>query len=190
MKRWILWAAFAVCVVLGLNGGVAPAFAAEDPPSATRIVPEYRLGSGDKVRVTTFGEESLSGEFFVGGSGKVSIPLLGELSALGLTAREFQAVVEAALKDGYLKEPRVSVEVLNYRPFFILGEVEKPGTYPYTTDLNVMNAVATAGGFTYRADKKRVFVKRQDRDKEEEFKLDPTTMVAPGDTIRIAERFF
>ena len=189
MKRWILWAAMSVCVVLGLNLG-ASAFGADEPPAPTRVVPEYRLGAGDKVRVTTFGEESLSGEFFVGSSGKISIPLLGELAAGGLTAREFQTVVETALKDGYLKEPRVSVEVLNYRPFYILGEVNTPGTYPYTTDLNVMNAVATAGGFTYRANKKQVFIKRQDSDKEEEFSLDPTTLVAPGDTIRIGERFF
>lgn len=189
MKRWILWAAMSVCVVLGLNLS-ASAFAADEPPAPTRVVPEYRLGAGDKVRVTTFGEESLSGEFFVGSSGKVSISLLGELTAGGLTAREFQGVVETALKDGYLKDPRVSVEVLNYRPFYILGEVNTPGTYPYTTDLNVMNAVATAGGFTYRANKKQVFIKRQDSDKEEQFNLDPTTMVAPGDTIRIAERFF
>lgn len=189
MKRLLVWAALAVCMALGMGFGSAAA-AADDPAPATRTVPEYRLGSGDKVRVTTFGEESLSGEFFVGGSGKVAIPLLGELSALGLTAREFQAVVETALKDGYLKEPRVSIEILSYRPFYILGEVNTPGTYPYTTDLNVMNAVATAGGFTYRANKKRVFIKRQDSDKEEEFNLDPTTMVAPGDTIRIGERFF
>lgn len=164
--------------------------AAEPATPVVREVPEYRLGSGDKVRVITFGEESLSGEFFVGGSGKVSIPLVGELPALGLTAREFQASVETALKEGYLKEPRVSVEILNYRPFYILGEVEKPGTYPYTSGLSVVNAVATAGGYTYRANTKRVFIKRPDSDKEEEYPLESNTPVAPGDTIRIAERFF
>lgn len=170
---------------------LGPAAQAAEPASpVVREVPEYRLGSGDKVRVITFGEESLSGEFFVGGSGKVSIPLVGELPALGLTAREFQASVEAALKEGYLKEPRVSVEILNYRPFYILGEVEKPGTYPYTSGLSVVNAVATAGGYTYRANTKRVFIKRPDSDKEEEYPLESNTPVAPGDTIRIAERFF
>lgn len=169
---------------------VPVAQAAEPATPVVREVPEYRLGSGDKVRVITFGEEALSGEFFVGGSGKVSIPLVGELPAVGLTAREFQASVETALKEGYLKEPRVSVEILNYRPFYILGEVEKPGTYPYTSGLSVVNAVATAGGYTYRANTKRVFIKRPDSDKEEEYPLDANTPVAPGDTIRIAERFF
>ena len=168
---------------------LAPAVSAQ-PADVTREVPEYRLGSGDKIRVITFGEEALTGEFQVGGSGKVSLPLVGEVEALGLTAREFQGRVEAALKDGYLKDPRVSVEVLNYRPFYILGEVKKPGEYPYTNGLTVLNAVATAEGFTYRANKGRVFIKRADGAKEEDFPLTSNTQVAPGDTIRIGERFF
>ena len=186
VRPWVL-AALAMFAFSTLGPA---AQAAEPATPVVREVPEYRLGSGDKVRVITFGEESLSGEFFVGGSGKVSIPLVGELPALGLTAREFQASVETALKEGYLKEPRVSVEILNYRPFYILGEVEKPGTYPYTSGLSVVNAVATAGGYTYRANTKRVFIKRPDSDKEEEYPLESNTPVAPGDTIRIAERFF
>lgn len=191
MKRLIALAAFAACFAVSLVSGVGRAQAAEAPPAAVREIPEYRLGTGDKVRVITFGEPTLSGEFFVGDSGKISIPLVGELPATGLTARQFQASVEAALKDGELmKDPKVSIEILNYRPFYILGEVNTPGTYPYTSSLTVMNAVATAGGFTYRANQKRVFIKRQDTNKEEEFPLDGNTPVAPGDTIRIAERLF
>ena len=186
VRPWVV----AALAVFAISTLVPAAQAAEPAGPVVREVPEYRLGSGDKVRVITFGEESLSGEFFVGGSGKVSIPLVGELPALGLTAREFQASVETALKEGYLKEPRVSVEILNYRPFYILGEVEKPGTYPYTSGLSVVNAVATAGGYTYRANTKRVFINRPDSDKEEEYPLESNTPVAPGDTIRIAERFF
>lgn len=188
MNKIVAWVAFAAS--LAMVTLAPPSFAAEQAAPVVREVPEYHLGSGDKVRVITFGETSLSGEFFVGGSGKISMPLIGELPAAGLTARDFQASVEQALKEGYLKEPRVSVEILNYRPFYILGEVEKPGTYPYTTDLNVVNAVATAGGFTYRANKKQVFIKRQDSGKEEDYSLDSNTPVAPGDTIRIGERFF
>ena len=186
VRPWVV----AALAMFAFSTLVPAAQASEPATPVVREVPEYRLGSGDKVRVITFGEESLSGEFFVGGSGKVSIPLVGELPALGLTAREFQASVETALKEGYLKEPRVSVEILNYRPFYILGEVEKPGTYPYTSGLSVVNAVATAGGYTYRANTKRVFIKRPDSDKEEEYPLESNTPVAPGDTIRIAERFF
>jgi polysaccharide export outer membrane protein len=155
-----------------------------------RQIPEYRLGPGDKVRVITFGEDSLTGEFFVGGSGNISLPLIGEVRALGLTIPEVQRAIETELQQGYLREPRVSVEVLNYRPFYILGEVQNPGEYPYTNGLSVLNAVATAGGFTYRANNRRVYIKRSDADEEREFPLTPLTPVAPGDTIRIKERFF
>jgi len=183
----------ALCMAfVGLGLLVAPTGAMAQAPAAaaTREVPEYRLGSGDKLRVTTFGEESLTGEFFVGGSGKVAMPLIGEVDAAGLTAREFQTRFETALKEGYLRDPRVSVEVLTYRPFYILGEVTKPGEYPYTNGLTVLNAVATANGFTYRANKNRVFIKRADAAKEEDYPLTSNTQVAPGDTIRIGERFF
>lgn len=170
----------------------APAGAAAQEATAAevRVVPDYRLGSGDKIRVITFGEEALTGEFFVGGSGNVSLPLVGEVKAAGLTIPEFQTAIETVLKDGYLKDPRVSIEVLNYRPFYILGEVESPGEYPYTNGLSVLNAVATAGGFTYRANTRRVFIKRADSSLEREYPLNPQTPVAPGDTIRITERFF
>lgn len=156
----------------------------------TRVIQEYRLGVADKVRVTVFGEAALTGEFLVGGNGKISLPLIGETQANGLTIGEFQQEVATALQDGFITNPRVSAEVLNYRPFYILGEVNSPGEYPYTNSLTVLNAVATAGGFTYRADNRRVFIKRGDGDAEEEFPLTTATRVAPGDTIRIRERLF
>ncbi|MEJ2816535.1 polysaccharide biosynthesis/export family protein [Caulobacter sp. CCG-8] len=162
------------------------------PPGAVidASVVDYKLGSGDKIRVTVYGEPSLSGEFFVSGSGMTSLPLIGDVKAVGLTVREFQDAVQKALSDGYLREPRVSAEVLNFRPFYILGEVMKPGTYPYTSGLTVLNAVATAGGYTYRAEKKQVFIKHDGQTTETKMPLEPSTTVAPGDTIRIGERFF
>jgi polysaccharide export outer membrane protein len=90
----------------------------------------------------------------------------------------------------YIRNPNVSVEVLTYRPFFILGEVQRPGTYPYSANLVVMNAVATAGGFTYRANRSRVFIKHAGATDELEYRLDSTTPVLPGDTVRIGERLF
>jgi polysaccharide export outer membrane protein len=153
-------------------------------------VPEYRLGPADKVRVNVFGEEALTGEFLVGGSGKVSLPLIGEVQAAGLTIGQFQEEIAGALRQGYINEPRVSAEVLNYRPFYILGEVNKPGEYPYTNNLTVLNAVATAEGFSYRADTRRVYIKRADVAGEQAYPLTTATQVAPGDTIRIGERFF
>jgi polysaccharide export outer membrane protein len=173
-----------------LLGGLATATWAAEEPEALRVIPEYHLGANDKIRVITFGEDALTGEFFIGGAGKVSLPLIGEVQAAGLTLPEFTRKVETALKEGYLKDPHVSVEVLTYRPFYILGEVQKPGEYPYTNGLTVMNAVATANGFTYRANSKKVFIKRADSAEEQEFPLSSTLPVAPGDTIRISERYF
>jgi protein involved in polysaccharide export with SLBB domain len=163
-----------------------PALAA----ASSRTGFEYKVGAGDKVRIIVFGEEALTGEFFVSGGGKIAFPLIGDIDVLGLTIPEIQAAVEAKLKDGYLKQPKVSAEVLNYRPFYILGEVMKPGEYPYTNGLTVLNAVATAQGFTYRADTHKVFIKRAATAAEDVQPLTPGTPVEPGDTIRIGERFF
>jgi protein involved in polysaccharide export with SLBB domain len=161
-----------------------------DPASAGTEL-DYKLGAGDKVRIIVFGESDLTGEFDVPGSvGTISFPLIGDVQAGGLTVGELQTEIEAKLRDGYLKDPRVSIEVLNYRPFYILGEVTKPGEYPYTNGLTVLNAVATANGFTYRADTRHVFIKRANEPMEHEYPLTSDTPVAPGDTIRIKERFF
>lgn len=177
--------------VWGCATGPAPVLAG--PGGASVSAPgdtAYLLGSGDKLRVTTFGEPTLTGEFTVGGNGVVSLPLVGDISAQGATVAQFRDRFVEALKDGYLVDPRVSVEVLTYRPFYVLGEVNRPGEYPYTNSLTVQNAVATAGGFTYRANTRRVFIKRQGEMAEREYELTVGTMVAPGDTIRIGERFF
>lgn len=150
----------------------------------------YRLGAADKLRVTTFGEPTLTGEFAVGGNGVVSLPLVGDIPAQGITVAEFRDRFVEALKNGYIADPRVSVEVLTYRPFYVLGEVTRPGEYPYTNNLTVLNAVATAGGYTYRANTQRVYIKHQNERTEREYPLTVGTPVAPGDTIRIGERFF
>jgi polysaccharide export outer membrane protein len=172
----------------------APPMAAAAPMSAgpQSIVSDsgYTLGPGDKVRVIVFGETGLSGEFFVSSTGKVSFPLIGDVPAATLTVQAFQQELENALRQGYLKEPRVSVEVLTYRPYYILGEVNKPGEYPYASGLTVMNAVATAGGFTYRAQTKKVFIRRNAETAERPYSLNSEVKVSPGDTIRIAERLF
>lgn len=191
VRRNLNWLFVLLASVLVLGAlSAAPARAQQPPPPAAAQDGDYLLGSSDKVRVTVYGEPTLSGEFFVTGSGVVSLPLIGEVKAAGLSLSQFQQAVQASLSDGYLKDPRVSAEVLTFRPFYILGEVSKPGTYPYTSGLTVMNAVATAGGYTYRADKKQVFVKRNGATEEQKLTLDPTVTVAPGDTIRIGERFF
>lgn len=167
------------------DASLTPNAAAIDPALAG-----YKLGAGDRLRIIVFGEPALTGEFVVNGEGYASLPLIGEVQAAGRTVPQLQDSITARLSDGFVREPRVSAEVLNYRPFYILGEVTKPGTYPYSAGLTVMNAVATANGFTYRANTNKVWVRRQGEKEEVAVKLDPTATVAPGDTIRVGERFF
>lgn len=157
---------------------------------APNVRQAYQLGSGDQVRIIIFGEEDLSGEFFLDGEGNVSLPLIGEINAAGLTISQFRSEVQERLSDGYLNDPRVSAEVLSFRPFYILGEVEISGEYPYSDGMTVMNAIARAGGFTYRANTRVVYIKRANTDVEVEVPLTATLRVMPGDTIRVAERFF
>ena len=150
---------------------------------------DYRLGAGDKLRLIVFGEADLSGEFDVTGGGRVSLPLIGQIDAEGLTLSQFEAAVIAKLQDGYLNNPRVSAEVLNYRPFYIYGEVESPGQYPYTSSMTILNAVAVAGGYTYRANQDRVFITRGEG-AEVAYPASQAVKVLPGDVVRIPERFF
>lgn len=150
----------------------------------------YLLGSGDRLRITVFGEPDLSGEFEVDGTGATSLPLLGEVRAAGLSLRQFEHYLVDLLADGYLVAPRVNVEVLNYRPFYILGEVKSPGSYPFVVGITVLNAVAMAGGYTHRARQDRAEIVRGG-DPDNTIKNAPVnTIVFPGDIIRIPERFF
>ena len=202
MIRLLLRPILALCV-LASAASPAPLLAqtpaappiAVAPPSlsampAAQVSKNYQLGAGDKVRVVVYGEPDLSSEFFVSQQGVVAYPLIGEIPASGLTLSQFTEEVAAKLREGFIKDPKVSAEVLNYRPFYILGEVMRPGTYPFTADMTVMNAVATAGGFTYRARTNRVFIKRAGESTEQVLKLDAGMMVQPGDTVRIGERLF
>jgi polysaccharide biosynthesis/export protein len=150
---------------------------------------EYRLGPGDQLRITVFNEADLTGQYIVGSQGTISYPLVGELRAAGLTVAEFSDSLRQALLQ-FIRQPNVSVEVANYRPFFILGEVQRPGTYPYSASLTVLNAVATAGGFTYRANQSRVFIRHANEQEERSYPLTIATPVLPGDTVRIGERLF
>lgn len=152
---------------------------------------EYTLGPGDKVRVNVFGEQELSGEFLVSNSGTVAMPLVGSVSAGGLTLAAFTSSVEQKLvATDMVRTPRVSTDIVSYRPFFILGEVEDPGQYPYAIGMTVTKAVATAGGFTYRADAGTVYVTREGDNRESPVRVTAASWIGPGDTIRVGERTF
>ena len=158
--------------------------------AATDSLENYRLSAGDKVRVTVFGEQSLSGEYAVASDGMVSIPLAGNVPADGESPKGLSDLIQTRLADGYLRDPKVSVEVVTYRPFFILGEVSAPGQYPYASGMTAMNAVALARGFTPRANRAVVRIRGEGTAAEVNYRLTPELIVRPGDTLLIGERFF
>jgi polysaccharide export outer membrane protein len=167
-------------------GGAA---AAGEGGTAQLAAPAYTLDSGDRLRIVVFRHEDLSGEFDVDGLGSISMPLIGNVDAEGLTTRQLEERIAGQLRDGYLVDPQVSIEVLNYRPFFILGEVNQAGQYPYASGMTVLNAVALAGGFTFRAKENGITVQRGGSNAPEVV-VTPDTPILPGDIVRVPERFF
>ena len=159
-------------------------------PAGAADRPEYTLGPGDSLRVTVFGQEDLSGEFTVDGQGSISLPLVGNVAVGTLSVREAEQAVVGKLKPDYLKNPRVSIEVLNYRPFYILGEVNKPGSYPYVSGMTVINAVALGGGYTHRARENNLMITRGNDATRQKHKATHDTVVLPGDVIEVPERYF
>ena len=151
---------------------------------------DYRLATGDRLRVSVYGHDDLSGEFEVDGMGQLSLPLIQDIDAAKKTLNELEADITNRFQPDYLKNPRVSVEVLSYRPFYIVGEVNDPGSYPYVSGMTVINGVALAGGFTYRAQKTRIKIVRDRAETKQEIDASADTVVMPGDVIEIGERFF
>ena len=155
-------------------------------PSSTEI----RLEAGDKLRVTVFGEDKLSGDYQVNTAGFVSLPLAGSVKVSGMTGPELERALEQKFKGPYLRNPRVTVEVLTFRPFYVLGEVQKPGEYPFRTGLNVLSAMAIAGGATYRASTSKVLIQRSGSTELREYPQSPNVRIMPGDLVRVPERYF
>ncbi len=156
----------------------------------TNSAPIYRLGAGDKLRMIVFGEEELSAEYELDGTGNLSLPLIGQVRAGGQTAQNLENQIKSLYADGYLVNPRISLEVINFRPFYIVGEVNNPGNYPYISGLTVLNAVAVAGGYSPRAKKNKIELKRIQNGKEHLQIVTEASQVLPGDVIEIKERFF
>jgi protein involved in polysaccharide export with SLBB domain len=150
----------------------------------------YTLGAGDKLRITVYNETDLSGEFEVNGEGYVSVPLLGQIKVLGQTTNEVQTLLTQKYSKDYLVNPSVSIEVTNYRPFFIIGEVNRPGGYPYVNGMTIINAVALAGGYTPRANHDRIKVKHGSDTTAQQQEVKEDSAVLPGDVIEVPERFF
>jgi polysaccharide export outer membrane protein len=171
----------------------APQFVA--PINAAAYAPEvsnkpYTLDSGDRLRVVVFGQDGLSNSYLVDASGHIAMPLIGSVSARGLTTDELSSRISEKLRQGFVREPHVAVEVEAYRPFFILGEVTQPGQYPYVADMTVETAVAIAGGFAPRAFRQTVVVTRIVRGQQVRITVPTSYPLRPGDTVNVQERWF
>lgn len=163
-----------------------------DGPTASKAAPElepmaYQLGSGDMVRVEVFGDETLSSEQRIDGQGNLSLPLVGKVQAAGMSREELQTSIEGQMAE-YRREAEVTVNVLEHRPFYIVGEVRQPGGYPYVEGMTVINAIAMAGGYTYRARQDEYVVERESD--QQAMRAGDRTRVLPGDIITVRERYF
>jgi polysaccharide export outer membrane protein len=181
--------AFGLCLLLAAAGCAAPG--ADLPPLPPVLHTGYRLGTGDQVRIIVFGEDQLTGEFRVGASGAIDVPLLGAVPAAGKTPAQLGTEVGDLLqRRNLLHDPSVAVEVIEYRPVFVLGEVNHPGQFPYQPDMTMVTAVAVAGGFTYRAVQDRAAIMRATPDGPVEGEATRQSYVQPGDVVTILERRF
>ena len=178
-----------VLTIAGISAGLSIHASAQTPPSASSAE-GYILGPNDRIRLKVYGESDITGEYEISNTGQVSIPLAGHIKAAGTTTRQLEKAITSALAKGIVRDPRVNVEIAQYRPYYILGEVKKSGEYPYRHGLTVMDAVASAGGFTYRANENKVYLRRSGTDVEETHALDAPVPIFPGDNIRVPERFF
>jgi polysaccharide export outer membrane protein len=159
-------------------------------PSRGGTTSDYRLGPNDRTRIIVYGQPTLTGEFVLDGNGVLAYPLIGNVDARGMTPSELQAMIAKKLDKDWVNNPSVSVEVSTRRPFYVVGEVQKPGSYPYVTDMNVLNAVATAGGQTYRANMNGFYIKRKQDGRVVRVLATQESMLQPGDTVVVRERFF
>jgi polysaccharide biosynthesis/export protein len=154
--------------------------------SNTTELQNYRLGPGDQLTIKVVGAEDISGDYPVSDNGTIGIPLIGDIKAAGQTRTQLEKAIADKLAQGYLRNPRVSVAIAKYRPFYIYGEVAKPGEYPYASGMKVLNAIATAGGYTYRANQSYVVVNRHGQGG----KALGATPIEPDDVIEVPERLF
>lgn len=189
IRRWI--ALMSLTLLAACASASAPPLAASEYAQVGQDI-EYRLSAGDKVRVVVFGEDTLTGDYVISSGGNLTFPLIGVIKATDQTVEALQKTIAGKLADGFIKDPQVSIQIVSFRPFYILGEINRPGEYPVSTGLTLKQAVAAAGGYTYRANTKRAYLKRATETDERLVDLsgDRTVIVRAGDTIRIVERHF
>ena len=175
-------------LISGCTGGSLSE--AEQQSMAAAAVAAPKLQPGDKIRINVFGENNLSGDYEIDQSGQISLPLAGTIEAVGLTQSELEQALAKKFRSEYLKNPKVTVTIATLRPFYMMGEVTKPGEYPYKSGLNVLTAMAIAGGPTYRASRSTVQIQRRGESSMRDYPLSASVPILPGDVITVPERYF
>ena len=170
------------------DGYPAPAAMAYAGPATYDAA--YHLDAGDKLRVVVYGQDGLTNTYAIGAGGSITMPLIGSVSARGRTPAGLASEITGRLRNGYIRDPSVAVEIESYRPFFILGEVAAPGQYPYVPNMTVESAVAIAGGFSPRARRDRVTITHTDGSGVMRVVVPLGTALGPGDTVQVGERWF
>lgn len=193
----VRWLAAMTVIALGMaacaNGGDSGPlkFAEDDAASYALSTQDYRIGSGEKLRIAVFGEPELTREYQIDGAGRLAFPLIGTVKASGMTPAELENLLADKLDPDFVRAANVSVEVLNFRPFYIVGEVRQPGSYQFVPGMTVLNAVALGGGYTYRARESAFVVRRPAGDGSVNHLLaNADTPILPGDIVTVRERYF
>ena len=190
MKMFFNWAA---TIAIGLQlAGCYTDFGpvSTQPEPITRADVAAALHTSEKVKVTVYGEENLTGVYEISPAGYVTLPLVGDIEAAGRTRPELEHAVAVAYRGKYLQDPSVTVAVVEYRPYYIMGEAVAPGQYPYRSGLNVLTAISTAGGLTYRASRNTVLIQHAGQQDWKQYAMTSNVLISPGDLIRIPERYF
>jgi protein involved in polysaccharide export with SLBB domain len=194
-RRGLFFAMFALAACDSDSTPIIPmAAAGGSSPGAGEAVSardSNKLGPNDRLRITVFGQPTLTGEYTLDGNGVLAFPLIGNVPADGSTTIQLQQAIAAKLEPDFLVNPNVSAEIVTRRPFYVIGEVQKPGNYPYVTDMTAVNAIAMAGGFTRRAKKNDFYIRRLDKDgKMVRMEANSGTVLQAGDTLEVRERVF
>ena len=182
-------ALLAVTLLVSACGGGALSEVEQQSLAATATAPA-KLQPGDKVTIVVFGENNLSGDYQLDQSGQISLPLAGTVKAQGLTQTELEQALAQKFRSEYLKHPRVTVTITTLQPYYVMGEVKNPGEFAYKSGLNVLTALAIAGGPTYRASRSTVQIQRRGEAGARDYPISATVPVFPGDVIKVPERYF
>jgi protein involved in polysaccharide export with SLBB domain len=190
MTKYFAWGAMLLVGLLlgGCYTDFGPVVVEPERPAAATLA--THIQAGDRIKLTVYGEDNLTGFYDVDPAGRVSLPLVGQIGAAGRTVSELERDIMGRYRGAYLQDPKVTVDIVEFRPFYIMGEVTNPGQFAYRSGLNVLTAISTAGGLTYRASRSAVLIQHPGENVWHQYAPTSTVLIAPGDLIRIPERYF